>query len=251
VLIVFAIAGVIATRGLSSFGIRHRRTTGPISLPAWRSLFKVLAFRRLIVAYGINALANSVPATLVLFFIQDVIELSSVAAGGLLALYFVCAAAGVPVWTRLSSQVGALRAWWIAMMIATAAFGWALTIGAGDWIAFGAICVATGFALGAELVCPPVLLGQAIEKAGHRGQLEASYFGVWNLTSKLALAAAAGLALPVLAWLSYTPGLSGQGDSSISALQWAYAGLPCGLKIIAIGALIWAGRQTNPIGENS
>jgi glycoside/pentoside/hexuronide:cation symporter, GPH family len=251
VLIVFAFAGVLATRGLRHFGVRHLRTAGPISLPAWRSLFKVNAFRKLIVAYGINALANSIPATLVLFFIQDVIDLPATAAGGLLALYFVCAAAGVPVWARLSSTLGALRAWWIAMMIATAAFGWALTLGAGDWVAFGAICVATGFALGAELVCPPVLLGQAIDKAGHRGQLEASYFGVWNLTSKLALAAAAGLALPVLAWLNYTPGLSGQAAQGINALQWAYAGLPCGLKIIAIGALVWAGRPAKPTGEYS
>jgi len=243
VLVVFAALGIFSTKGLAAIGRRTKASLASVALPSWAQVFKVMQFRRLVFAYGVNALANSIPATLVLFFIQDVVQLSAGIAGALLALYFVCAAAGVPVWTRLSHRFGAVNTWRYAMLIATFAFVWALTIGPGDMIAFGVICAATGFALGAELVCPPVLLGQAIDRAGHRSQLEASYFGVWNLTAKVALAAAAGLALPILAWLNYLPGLQVLAGSNISALQWAYAGLPCALKILAIAALTWANQH--------
>jgi glycoside/pentoside/hexuronide:cation symporter, GPH family len=250
ILILFAVAGVIAIRPLAAIGRKTRLELSATVLPAWRHVFQIQRFRRLVIAYGLNALANSVPATLVLFFIQDVLSLSSTTAGALLALYFVCAAAGVPIWTKLSVRLGVVQAWRAAMLIATAAFIWALTIGQGDVLAFAVICVATGFALGAELVCPPVLLGQAIDQAGHRGQLEASYFGVWNLTAKIALAAAAGLALPVLAWLNYLPGVSGvSAQSNVDALQWAYAGLPCALKLLAIAALTWATLKSQSAKE--
>jgi len=54
---------------------------------------------------------------------------------------------------------------------------------------------------------------------------------------KLALALAAGLTLPALALLNYSPGQPAA--SGRDALQWAYAGLPSLLKCIAI---IWLSR---------
>lgn len=250
--IMLAVSGLAAmawTRSLAAIGRQHAQGATWVALPAWRTLFQKPEFRKLLSAYAINALANSIPATLVLFFIQDVIKLPPNWAGALLALYFLCAAIGVPLWTRLSARQGPLRTWLFAMLLATLAFGWALSLGEGDFIAFAVICVVTGLALGAELVCPPLLLGLAIERAGHRQALEASYFGVWNLASKLALAVAAGLALPALAWLGYIPGASAGSDArdGIQALQWVYAGLPCLLKLLAIMALALAYRQPRPL----
>jgi len=248
--ILFAALGIIATRTVGRLKRQAKAATGGHAVRGWGHLFRLQRFRRLIAAYAVNALANAMPATLVLFFIQDVVGLSTALAGGLLALYFISAAAGVPLWVRLSHRLGPMKAWRLAMLIATMAFIWALTIGEADVIAFGIICLATGFALGAELVCPPVLLGRVIEEAGHRGQLEASYFGIWNLTAKISLAAAAGLALPILAVLNYVPGQAiSDTILGIPALQWAYAGLPCVLKLIAIAALFWADREPQHLKE--
>jgi Na+/melibiose symporter-like transporter len=70
--------------------------------------------------------------------------------------------------------------------------------------------------------------------AGDSGQNEAAYFGVWNWGVQMTLALAAGVALPVLEWLGYAPGtLQGLG-----ALSFAYALLPCCLKLLA-AALLW------------
>lgn len=234
VLVMAVAASILGTRNLFD----RTQTQKDEALLPWRSLLNVAPFRRLLVIYSANALANSVPATLVLFFMQDVLGLAPELGAGLLALYFVCAAIGVPLWTKVCTKFGAAKSWRIAMLAAIGAFAWALTLERGDALAFAIICVVTGLTLGAELIVPPLLLGRVIHAAGHRQKLEASYFGVLNLAQKLALAAAAGLTLPALFWLGYAPGqATGMQDSQPAALQWVYAGLPCGLKLIAISML--------------
>jgi GPH family glycoside/pentoside/hexuronide:cation symporter len=61
-------------------------------------------------------------------------------------------------------------------------------------------------ALGADLTLPGALLAGVIQRAGHGQRLEGAYFGWWNFATKLNLALAAGIALPLLAAFGYTPG---------------------------------------------
>ncbi len=237
-----AMAGVVLTAGVLAivltFGLRRhgasRRALAVHALPQWGALFASKDFKQLLAAFSVNAIANAIPATLVLFFLQDFLGASENQSSTLLAAYFLAAAASVALWSWASTRIGAVRVWQLAMAIALAAFVWTLTLERGDITAFTLICIITGFALGAELVCPPALVGQIIDRNHHRGQLESSYFGVWNLVIKLALAAAAGLALPALAGLGFSPG---QAHSNVTALHWAYAGVPCALKLFAIIAL--------------
>ena len=236
--VVVLTAGVLAvalTFGLRQHGA-NRRSLAVHALPQWRALFESVDFKKLLAAFSVNAIANAIPATLVLFFLQDFLGASENQSSTLLAAYFLAAAASVAIWSWASTRIGAVRVWQIAMGIALAAFIWTLTLERGDITAFTVICIITGFALGAELVCPPALVGQIIDRNQHRGKLESSYFGVWNLVIKLALAAAAGLALPALAALGFSPGQD-QTQSNVTALHWAYAGAPCALKLFAIIAL--------------
>ena len=239
--IVVLAGGAIAimfTMKLRQFGAASRTRPPQVEM-VWRRMLSQPAFARLLLAFGVNALANAVPATLVLFFLSDLLGASSDQSSALLAAYFAAAAISVPFWSWVGRRLGAMTAWRIAMLIAVAAFIWTLTLSRGDVGAFTVICLSTGFALGAELVCPPVLLGRLIDQGGHRGQLESSYFGIWNLIIKLALALAAGLALPALGLLNYGPGQPGLEGNNLDALQWAYAGVPCVLKCIAFA---WLGR---------
>jgi Na+/melibiose symporter-like transporter len=91
--------------------------------------------------------------------------------------------------------------------------------------------VVTGIALGAELTCPSLLIGQLIAARGHQGQAEGQYFGYWSLLNKLALALAAGLSLPLLQAFGYTPGSPSEPPL---ALPLTYAAIPCGLKLLAL-----------------
>jgi GPH family glycoside/pentoside/hexuronide:cation symporter len=73
---------------------------------------------------------------------------------------------------------------------------------------------------------------------GDSGQHEGAYFGWWNFATKLNLALAAGLALPLLGWLGYTPGT--RSEDGLQTLGLAYAVLPCLLKLMAAAAVLYA-----------
>lgn len=193
----------------------------------WQVLIGNQAFRALLLPYFINAVAVSVPATLVLFFINDRLQ-ASAATAGFLSTYFVAAALGLPLWVQLAKRFGVVRSWQAAMLLAIAAFISASLLGPGQSHEFLLICLLSGLALGADLALPPVLLAQVIGA----DVPPAAYYGCWTLLGKLALALS-GLALPVLAQLGYHPG-----TQAGSELAWIYAGVPCGLKCIAFFLLM-------------
>lgn len=196
-------------------------------------------FRKLLVVFMLNGIAAAIPATLVLFFIADVLD-AEARQGTFLALYFIAGAAGMPLWVRLSAMIGKPRAWLAAMAVAITAFVWASRLGAGDTTAFAIICLLSGLALGADLALPPSLLADVI---GRHGRMEGtgSYFGLWTLATKLNLALAAGIALPLLAALGYHPG--GRDAAALSALAIVYAFVPCVLKFAAGAALLWFNKS--------
>ena len=202
--------------------------------PAATSPWQTPGFRRLLAVFLVNGIASAVPATLVLFFIRD--RLQAPAFEPLfLASYFAAGALSMPVWVRLVRRLGLARTWLAGMVLAVAAFAWAALLGAGDVAAFTAVCIASGIALGADLALPGAMLAGVIQRAGHAGRLEGRYFGWWNFATKLNLALAAGIALPLLAAFGYQPG--GRDAQALQALTIAYCLLPCALKLAAAGLL--------------
>ena len=72
--------------------------------------------------------------------------------------------------------------------------------------------------------------------------------GWWNLATKLNLALAAGLALPLLALGGYAPGQREPGAQLTLSL--AYGLLPCLLKLLAMGGL-YAGLMRGQIAPHT
>ena len=206
--------------------------------PALLAPLRTPAFRRLLAVYLLNGVASAVPATLVLFFIRDRLQAPSFEPL-FLASYFAAGALSMPLWLRVVARVGLARAWLAGMALAIATFAWAALLGAGDVAAYTAVCIASGIALGADLTLPGALLAGVIQRAGHGQQLEGAYFGWWNFATKLNLALAAGIALPLLGAFGYTPG--GRDAEALQALTLAYCLLPCLLKLAAAG-LLWTLR---------
>jgi glycoside/pentoside/hexuronide:cation symporter, GPH family len=203
------------------------------------------AFRRLLVVYLLNGVASAVPATLVLFFIRD--RLQAQAFEPLfLASYFAAGALSLPLWVRLVARWGLARTWLLGMGLAIVTFAWAALLGAGDVWAYTAVCVASGVALGADLTLPGALLAGVIQREGHGQRLEGAYFGWWNFCTKLNLALAAGVALPLLGLLGYTPG--SRNPEALQALTVAYCLLPCALKLGAAALLwtLWVRKEDRP-----
>ena len=199
----------------------------------WKVPLRQRAFRWLFAVLLVNGVAAAIPATLFLFFAGDYLRLGHYA-GPFLIVYFCAAAASMPVWVALARRFGEARAWGGAMLLAAGVFVWAYGLGAGAAWGFASICLLSGLALGADLALPPALLAGLIGAAGHAGRHEAAYFGWWNWGVQMSLALAAGIALPLLAWLGYVPG----SNKGLPALSVAYALLPCALKLLA-ALLLW------------
>ncbi|WP_011295867.1 MFS transporter [Cupriavidus pinatubonensis] len=211
-------------------GRSGHRGLRPFIVSVARTVLRNPSFRMLLVPYFLNGLSVAIPATLAVFFIEDRLGIPRWVTPSL-AIYFSAAALGLPVWVGISRRIGPQRAWRAAIWVAIAAFVWAATLGRGDVVPFLVICVACGFALGADLAIPPVILAQCLPD----GEGAGACFGIWTLTGKLCLAISA-LTLPGLAWLGYVPGFPATGIPGM-ALAFTYAGLPCLLKLGALSTL--------------
>jgi GPH family glycoside/pentoside/hexuronide:cation symporter len=205
------------------------RSAGPQGVTdIWQPLRRA-AFRRLLAVFVLNGIASAVPATLVLFFVQDRLQAPKAVESAVLAVYFLSAALSIPAWLRLVAHIGLARSWLVGILLAVGAFVGATQLGAGDIGAFLVVCALSGLALGTDLALPGALLAGVIAQAGDRGRAEGAYFGWWNFATKLNLALAAGLALPLLGLFGYMPGARDAG--ALQALTIAYCLLPCLLKL--------------------
>lgn len=202
-------------------------TPTPLLTP-WRNP----TFVRLLLVFALNGIATAVPATLVLFFIEDRVQAPATLQGLFLGVYFLCGALSMPLWLRAVKHLGLARCWLLGMCLSVLAFVGAANVGAGDVLAYGLVCALSGLALGSDLALPAALLAGVTAREPRTSGV---YFGWWNLVAKLNLALAAGLALPLLAWLGYAPG--SRDAQSLQALTWVYCLLPCALKLLAATVL--------------
>jgi len=203
--------------------------------------FRNARFRWLFSVFTVNGIAAAIPATLFLFFANDRLALPQYS-GLFLVLYFIAGAVSMPLWVVVARRHGERRAWLASMALAIVTFVWAYTLTSGAATAYAVICILSGFALGADLALPPALLAAVIGHAGDIGKHEGSYFGIWNWATKINLALAAGISLPLLQVLGYQNGTTD--PQGLHALALGYALLPCVLKSIA-AMLLWRAPLEN------
>jgi GPH family glycoside/pentoside/hexuronide:cation symporter len=154
-------------------------------------------FVRLLAVYLLNGIASAIPATLVLFFVQDRLQggaaLQSRRAWELTLHVARCPCRCGCGWSR---HAGAWHAPGCAgMLLVDCWFLWVpVKLGATGMpmvLCWCAPCRQRRWA--AIWLLPGALLAGVIAEAGDRGRLDASYFGWWNFATKLNLALAAGL----------------------------------------------------------
>lgn len=190
-------------------------------------------------AYFFNGLANAFPATLFMFFVSDALQMEA-QAGVLLAVFFVSGVLGLPFWFWLSTKVEKYQAWAFSMLFSAISFTGLIWVEVGDFYAYLAICVLTGWSLGADLALPSSLQVDLVHRLEKQSaQAAGTLFGFWGLLTKLAIALSLGIALPLLDLL----GLEQGSTSAITALWWMYGVIPVCLKLFAVGWVLCFGRQ--------
>lgn len=244
-----------AAQGYPAFGLllgAMACVAAILSLPIWRrppvlgeglslsGLASAGALRLLLLAL-VNSLPVAVTSTLFLFFVEDRLQLAG-QAGPLLVLFFLSAGLSVPAWTALSRRVGRKMTLVIAMPLAILGFVGAASLDVGNLTGFAVICVASGAALGADMVVLPAMFSVVLTRAG----LNASTaFGIWSFAGKLGLALAAFAVLPLLERSGFQPGLPNT-KSALNTLNTAYAIVPCLLKLCAFGLVLALPTKDDP-----
>lgn len=179
----------------------------------------------LLISFTISSIGNNLPATLILYYVEYVLQ--SDLAEAFLLLYFVTGILFLPAWVRLARRIGKKKAWLGAMAINTGAFTGVFFLGPGDAAVYGALVFLSGIGFGATLALPSAIQADVIDYDElHSGERrEGQYIGLWSIAKKLAAAVGVGAALAILGWSGYQPNVD-QSGTVVFSLRALYAGVP-------------------------
>ena len=202
----------------------------------WRGLRQVAhnrPFVILLIAYTVSAIGNNLPATLILFYVEYVLQ--SQLADFFLMLYFLTGIIFLPAWILISRRTGKKAAWIASMAINTGAFVGVFFLGPGDTAIYGALVFLSGIGFGATLAIPSAIQADVIDYdellTGERR--EGQYIGLWSISKKFAAAVGIGAGLSALGMAGYTPNAE-QPAAVQMTLRVLYALVPSLCNIVAI-----------------
>jgi len=227
----FAVVALIAALAMAPEWQSSRAVSEPVPI---RTIFGDAHARRLLILALINATPLAVSSSLFLFFVESRLAAPGLE-GPLLVLFFLSAALSAPGWSWLASRFGSKPVLLAAMILAIVSFGFTYTLGAGDWIPFAVICIASGATIGADLTLLPALFARRMAVVSPNG---GQGFGLWSLVTKFSLAFAAVILLPLLDWSGFQAGQTDLPDSALTMLTVLYALVPSALKLAAIAMLL-------------
>lgn len=248
ILLVLMVAGMV---GFSRLALRTASPRTSLISPRPSPLAGVRALPveslHLFGVYGLSMLASSIPAVLVIFYVRDLIGAEHLT-GVFLLLYFLSGAVAMPLWKKVSARIGKYKAWCWANTLAVAGFICAFFLTAGDVWPYAAVCIVSGFALGADLMLPPAILADHIHARGNRSHA-GSHYAFLAFIGKASLALASAIALPVLDAAGFKP-KTVNSEFALATLSATYALIPCALKLGAAGLLYGFFIRSHPGGHN-
>jgi len=232
---------LIGTCALCAYLIREpRKPVGTAAVPTlrgWRSIQANRPFMILLAAYTISAIGSNLPATLILYYVDYVLQ--SPRADLFLILYFVTGILFLPAWIKFAERFDKKIAWLLSMAINTGVFLGVFFLGPGDEWLYGVLVVGSGMGFGATLALPSAIQADVIDYdellTGKRR--EGLYIGIWSIAKKLAAAVGVGTALAFLGGAGYQPNVA-QSDHVVLTLRILYALVPCLCNIVALGVAL-------------
>ena len=190
--------------------------------------------KKLLMIFALNGIATSITSNLILFFIETIIKAPE-HEGYFLLSFFVSCAFSISIWKRISLKIGKSDAWLYSIICSIMVFLWSFFLTAGDIYFFYIICILSGLCLGADLILPSAMVTEIIynKNHGHDQSYSGFYFGIWTFVTKMNLALAAGLILPILGFFGYNYQMSSYSTGSLFCLSFLYSIVPCCFKLLA------------------
>lgn len=192
---------------------------------------KVPTLKNLQMAFVLNSLANALPATLFLFYVQLVLQEES-QTGPLLLLYFTSGILGLPFWTMLAKKIGKRKSWQASMLLASCAFVFVPFLGSGDLLYFVIITFISGLSLGADMALPSSIQADVVQKIqSPKNAYAGVLFGIWAMLTKFALALAVGFGFVILGLVGFEE--EAPTALALTTLSLLYGGAPVFFKMFS------------------
>jgi Na+/melibiose symporter-like transporter len=187
-------------------------------------------YKYLQIGYFFNSLANAIPATLFILFIQVVIQDKN-SNEWVLILYFLAGIIALPFWNKLSKSKGKKQVWVLSILLASISFFFVVFLKEGDILWFALISFVTGLSLGADIAFPTAIQSDIIQNSKYK-QLSSTSFGIWTMLTKLALASSVMITFSILGLIGFDENNINQ--NMILTLSLLYALLPVILKLFSL-----------------
>ncbi|MEH0019381.1 MAG: glycoside-pentoside-hexuronide (GPH):cation symporter [Desulfobacter sp.] len=203
-----------------------QRTGKATFLKGLLDVLKNRPFVILLAGYPISAFGSNLPATLILYYVEYVLQAEN--AEGFLLIYFLTGILFLPLWVVISRKMGKRNAWIASMAVNTGAFAGVFFLGPGDAGIYALLVFISGIGFGAGLALPSSIQADVIDydelMTGQRR--EGRYIGLWSIAKKLSAAAGVGIGLVLLGHAGYQPNVV-QGQDTADMLRILYALVPC------------------------
>lgn len=191
--------------------------------------------KRFFTAFFLNSLANAIPATLFLLYMEHIIKAKD-QAGLLLLLYFLSGVLALLFWNFVAKKTSKKTAWSLSMLSAIFFFSFVPLLGEGDFVAFLFITLLSGMSLGADMALPASMQADLVHNnTTAPREMGGTLFGFFAMSVKLSLAFGVGVSFAILALVGFEP--SNPNALSLGVLPLLYGLLPVLLKLIALFVL--------------
>ena len=199
-----------------------------------KQIIKNRPFVILLTAYTVSAFGAALPATLILFYVED--YLGSNYGSAFLMLYFLIGFLCLPLWVRAAKRVGKKEAWITAMLLNSVAFMAVFFLKKGDLTSYTLLVALSAIGYGATLAIPSSMQADVIDydESLHGSRREGQFIGLWSIAKKLSAALGVGIALIVLDFVGYQEGAASQSQEALLGLRFLYSALPCLCNFAAV-----------------
>ena len=191
-------------------------------------IFSNKIFLKFMGIFFINSLAVSLPASVITFYVNDVLKCPE-KLGIFLTIYFLSAAFFMIFWKKIAQKIGKINSWSISILGSILTFIFAYFVDSSNSDLFYLICFLSGVFLGADLMMPPAIIAEIIHQKHDK---ISSYLSFWNMINKAGLMCASFLSLMTLWLVSFDA--KNVNQESLMAIPIIYAIIPCALKMLVV-----------------
>lgn len=210
-------------------------------VPGVRRALRNKPFRVMFTSHVITAIPFVIPATLLPFYVEYVLEAGYDWVGYFLLAYLLSGLLALPIWFMIAEAKGKLVVWLAAAFVAVTGGASLFFMGPGDERTVLFIQMYVGLQSAVWLFIGGAMHADVIDydelQTGKRR--EAQFSALWSIIPKFALIPGASIPLAIMGGMGYVPDAPTQTPDVVFTIKTLYALVPAALNGIGLAIMWW------------